>query len=205
MGSLNGNGDERPPHLVRISRGFEMGKYEVTQVEWEALMGSNPSRFKSADRPVENVSWDDVQRFIRKLNAKSDGFIYRLPTEAEWEYACRAGTTGDYAGSLDDMGWYERNSNGQTHPVGQKRPNAWGLYDMHGNVWEWVQDWFGPYDPSMVTDPHGPASAKYRTNWGGGWSFWAAYCRSAKRDGDAPGDRGDRSGFLGFRLVRTAK
>src|SRR5437667_5221339 len=114
-----------------------MGKYEVTQAQWESVMERNPSRFRGADRPVEQVSWNDVQQFLQKLNARGDGYRYRLPAEAEWEYAARAGTSGPYAGNLDAMAWYEQNSGKQTHPVGQKQPNAWGLYDMHGNVWEW--------------------------------------------------------------------
>jgi formylglycine-generating enzyme required for sulfatase activity len=117
---------EQPVHKVRISKAFEMGKYQVTQEQWQAVMGNNPSYFTGANLPVEMVSWNDVQEFIKKLNAKKDGYSYRLPTEAEWEYACRAGTTGNYAGNLDDMAWYDKNSGGKTHPVGQKKPNAWG-------------------------------------------------------------------------------
>src|SRR5436853_7544725 len=119
-----------------------MGKYEVTQAQSEAVMGSNPSKFQGADLPVESVSWNDVQKFIQILNSHSRKYSYRLPTEAEWEYACRAGTAGDYAGKLDSMMWYGENSGGKTHPVGQKQSNAFGLYDMHGNVWEWCEDWY---------------------------------------------------------------
>src|SRR5688572_10735614 len=142
MGSDNGEDNEKPAHRVVISRGFEMGKYEVTQAEWEALMGSNPSKFKGTDLPVEQVSWDDAQSFIKAMNARNDGYEYRLPTDAEWEYAARAGATGDYGGTgnLSEMGWYGGNSGGKTHPVGGKTANAWGLYDMHGNSWEWCQD-----------------------------------------------------------------
>ena len=140
MGSNNGDDDEKPVHRVVISKPFLLGKFEVTQEQWEAVMGDNPSSFKGAKLPVEQISWEVVQEFIGKLNAKADGLQYRLPTEAEWEYAARAGTTGDSAGDLDEMAWYTSNSGDQTHPVGQKKPNAWGLYDMHGNVWEWVQD-----------------------------------------------------------------
>jgi formylglycine-generating enzyme required for sulfatase activity len=179
-----------------------MGKYEVTQAQWEAVMGNNPSRFKGPNRPVEMVSWDDAQAFIAALNRRNDGYVYRLPTEAEWEYACRAGSTGDYAGKLDEMGWYEENAGRQTHPVGQKQPNAWGLYDMHGNVSEWCQDSYRLYPDGVVTDPQGPSSDSNRVIRGGGWGYAAAYCRSAYRYGLSPGYR-DLA--LGFRLVRTAK
>src|SRR6185295_12837821 len=128
-------------HKVRITRQFEIGKYEVTQEQWQAVMGDNPSNFKGANLPVEKVSWNDAQDFLLKLNAR-DGYTYRLPTEAEWEYACRAGSMGDFAGELDDVAWYDKNSGSKTHPVGQKRPNVWGLYDMHGNVSEWCSDWY---------------------------------------------------------------
>jgi formylglycine-generating enzyme required for sulfatase activity len=203
MGSNNGDADEKPVHQVIITKWFEMGKYEVTQAQWEAVTGNNPSRFKGANLPVENVSWNDVQAFISSLNARSnDGYIYRLPTEAEWEYACRAGTTGDYAGSLYEMAWYEDNSGGKTHPVGTKQPNAWGLYDMHGNVWEWCADWKGSYESGTATDPRGPSSGSARVSRGGGWFHPAAICRSAFRDSLSPGSRG---GHLGFRLVRSAR
>jgi formylglycine-generating enzyme required for sulfatase activity len=205
MGSESGDADadEKPVHRVRISRPFEMGKYEVTQAQWEAVTGSNPSYFKGADLPVERVSWDDAQQFIQKLNAQNDGHIYRLPTEAEWEYACRAGSTGDYAGNLDAMGWYDKNSGHKTNPVGQKQPNAWGLYDMHGNVWEWCQDWYGEnyYAQSPGADPQGPASGSGRVTRGGGWIGPAAHCRSAFRIRNAAGFRY----ILGFRLARTPR
>jgi formylglycine-generating enzyme required for sulfatase activity len=210
MGSSNGDRDERPAHRVRISRGFEMGKYEVTQAQWEAVMGSNSSHFKGPNLPVENVSWDEVQDFIQRLNGLSQRYTFRLPTEAEWEYACRAGTTGDYAGSLDAMAWYGANSGNRTHPVGQKQPNAWGLYDMHGNVWEWCQDWYGSnyYEQSPGTDPQGPSSGSGRVVRGGSWGDSAAFCGSVARHYDrSPGIRYRiyRFSFLGFRLVRTAK
>jgi formylglycine-generating enzyme required for sulfatase activity len=145
MGSTNGLDDnEKPVHQVTISQAFYMGKYEVTQGQWQSVMGTNPSAFKDCggNCPVDNVSWDDVQNFINKLNETNDGFRYRLPTEAEWEYACRAGTTGDYAGNLSEMAWYSENSGRKTHAVGSKRLNDWGLADMHGNVQEWCQDWY---------------------------------------------------------------
>ncbi len=207
MGSENGgDDDEKPVHRVRISRAFEIGKYEVTQAQWQAVMGGNPSHFKNCggNCPVENVSWNDAQQFIRKLNALNDGYTYRLPTEAEWEYACRAGSTGDYAGNLDAMAWYDKNSGNTTHPVGQKQPNAWRLYDMHGNVWEWCEDWYGGnyYAQSPSVDPRGPSARSVRLIRGGCWNSFARFCRSAYRDGYAPTIR---RGFLGFRLVRTLR
>lgn len=204
MGSESGGDNEKPVHRVVISRSFEIGKYEITQAEWEAVMGSNPSQFKGASHPVERVSWGDVQLFIQAMNAREDGYEYRLPTEAEWEYAARAGSSGDYGGTgtLDEMGWYEQNSGGMTHPAGTKSPNAWGLYDMHGNVWEWVQDWYARdyYDESPTTDPSGPKAGTSRTVRGGGWSYSAERCTSASRAHPAPGDR---YSFIGFRVVRV--
>ncbi len=185
MGSADGENDERPVHKVRISQPFYLGKYEVTQAQWEAVMGNNPSHFKGSffkkgdpNRPVENVSWEEVQEFIRKLNAKEGGAHYRLPTEAEWEYTCRAGSTtaycfGDDEELLGEYAWYGENAGIQTHPVGQLKPNAWGLYDMHGNVWEWVQDCYGEYPAEAVTDPQGPSSGSSRVKRGGGWSSTA--------------------------------
>jgi formylglycine-generating enzyme required for sulfatase activity len=180
MGSEN-DSDEQPVHRVKISRDFEMGKCEVTQAQWQAVMGNNPSRFEGDNLPVENVSWSDVQEFIKRLNQADSKYQYRLPTEAEWEYACRAGTTGDYAGDLDAMAWYEKNSGGKTHAVGQKQANAWGLYDMHGNVWEWCQDWYDSnyYRQSPGADPTGPTAGSARVFRGGSWDYAAACCRSA--------------------------
>ncbi|HUQ32489.1 MAG TPA: SUMF1/EgtB/PvdO family nonheme iron enzyme [Pyrinomonadaceae bacterium] len=210
MGSKTGEDDEKPVHLVTIREGFYMGKYEVTQAEWQRVMGTNPSRFKGESLPVEQVSWNDAQLFLQKLNATNDGFIYRLPTEAEWEYACRAGTTTDYAGDLDSMAWYGHNSgrqylkeferanaaetyellekNGsQTHPVGTKTPNAFGLYDMLGNVFEWCQDYQDSYaaTPTDGSAWNG-AGLKERVYRGGAWSSYASFLRSADRHSDAP-------------------
>jgi formylglycine-generating enzyme required for sulfatase activity len=193
-------GDEKPAHRVRITKAFDLGKYEVTQQQWEAVMGANPSRFKGEQRPVEQVSWNDLQEFLRRLNARGDGNRYRLPTEAEWEYAARAGTTGPYAGNLDQMGWYDRNSGSQTHIVGQKQPNAWGLHDMHGNVWEWAQDWYdGYYGGSRTEDPQGPASGETRVRRGGSWDNVAGLARVSNRNWHVPGFRSDD---IGFRCVR---
>jgi formylglycine-generating enzyme required for sulfatase activity len=204
MMGTNHYNDEKPIHKVRISTEFEMNKYPVMQAQWEAVMGNNPSNFKGAKLPVEQVSWKDTQEFIKKLNAANDGYVYRLPTEAEWEYACRAGTTGDYAGNLDEMGWYDKNSEEKTHAVGEKKANAWGLHDMHGNVREWCADWYNEryYAKSPDVDPKGPDSGSSRVWRGGGWNNNAAYCRSAYRDSYNPGTRFDSSGF---RLVRTPR
>jgi len=205
MGSEDGESDERPTHQVTISRPFYLGKYEVTQGQWQAVMGNNPSLFQGdAKLPVERIWWSEVQDFIGKLNAREGGNRYRLPTEAEWEYAARAGSTSTYSfgnevARLEEYAWYRDNSGGKTHPVGQLKPNAWGLYDMHGNVMEWVQDWYGRYTAEPVTNPQGPASGSHRMRRGGAWNSLAAVCRSANRY-SVPGFRDD---FLGFRLVRT--
>jgi formylglycine-generating enzyme required for sulfatase activity len=193
--------DEKPVHRVRITKAFELGKYEVTQAQWEAAMGSTPSNFKGADRPVEQVSWNDAQEFLSKLNERKDGYRYRLPTEAEWEYAARAGTTGDNTGNLDSVAWYASNSGGQTHPVGEKQANAWGLYDMLGNVWEWCQDWYDAnyYRNSPAEDPQGPSSGRLRVLRGGSWYDDSRYVRVAFRDRNDPGNR---NYIFGFRCVR---
>ena len=191
-----------PLTQVRISEGFWLGKYEVTQSEWEAVMGSNPSRFGNCggDCPVERVSWADVQGFLGMLNAREGREVYRLPREAEWEYAARAGTTGDRYGDLSAIAWHGGNSEGRTHPVGLKLPNGWGLYDMLGNVYEWVGDRYGGYPGVRVTDPGGPGSGSYRVYRGCGWLYSARSCRAPNRGYDLPGYR---STTLGFRLLRT--
>jgi formylglycine-generating enzyme required for sulfatase activity len=195
-------------HEVTLTKGYWLGKTEVTQGQWEALMGNSLSYFKGSDRPVENVSWEDAMSFCRKLTEREraagrlpEGYAYILPTEAQWEYACRAGTTGDYAGSLDSMGWYDQNSGGQTHAVGHKQANAWGLYDMHGNVWEWCADWYGNYPGGSVCDPSGAASGTSRVYRGGGWDSPATGCLSAIRIRFGPGYRGY---YLGFRLALSS-
>ncbi|MBV9957374.1 MAG: SUMF1/EgtB/PvdO family nonheme iron enzyme [Acidobacteria bacterium] len=208
MGSENGDTDEKPSHRVTISKDFYLGKYEVTQAQWMQVMDSNTSDNKNCEQcPVEQVSWDGAQKFIGRLNAKDDRYQYRLPTEAEWEYACRAGTTGDYAGKIDDLAWYAQNSGDKTHPVGTKQPNAWGLYDMHGNVWEWVADWYGTYPKEAVTDPTGPSSGTSRVYRGGAYNSNRrdspdTYLRSTHRGISGPGGF---EKYIGFRLVRTSK
>ena len=238
MGSRSGEAgrdDDETQHRVTLSQAFYLGKYEVTQGQWAAVMGSNPSRFSNCGRtcPVEQVSWDDVQEFIRELNRREGANVYRLPTEAEWEYAARAGTqTALYTGglmirgrrnapALDPVAWYGGNSGVSyaggydcsdwaekqyassrcgPHPVGQKQPNAWGLYDMQGNVWEWTVDWYGEYPRGAVIDPRGATSGAVRVNRGGSWDCTARGCRVALRYGDSPGGRHNS---LGFRLART--
>ena len=208
MGSDNGSSDERPVHEVEISRGFWLGRFEVTQGEWAAVMGDNPSCYSGDARlPVECVSWYDVHEFIGKLNAASGDSLYRLPSEAEWEYACRAGSTtrwsfGDDAGRLGDYAWYHgNNSSFGTKVVGGKLPNDWGLHDMHGNVSEWVQDWYdsGYYNSPPRVDPPGPDTGSFRVVRGGNFYYNAQTVRSADRYRDSPDAR---YGAIGVRLVR---
>jgi formylglycine-generating enzyme required for sulfatase activity len=206
MGCSSGDSEcydsEKPQHRVRISKGFEMGKYPVTQAMWESVMGSNPSYLKGADMPVIFVSWNHVQEFLRRLNAKNDGYRYRLPTEAEWEYAARAGSTSARYGSLDSVAWYHDNAHNLLRPVGQKRPNAWGLYDMLGNIYQWVQDYFEKYDEqSPVTDPQGPSSGWYRVLRGGSVYENDRNVRASHRNSQPP-ERTSTSN--GFRCVREA-
>ena len=194
-------------HRVKITQGFWLAKTPTTQAQWQAVMGNNPSRFQGEDLPVESVSWDDIcgnesgtGGFLGELNQlKPTGGGFHLPTEAQWEYACRAGTTGPYAGNLDEMGWYRYNSGERTHPVGQKKANAWGLHDMHGNVWEWCADWYGDYDLNVVTDPTGPADGSYRVLRGGGWGSPANHARCAARPYGWPNYAGD---YFGCRVAR---
>ena len=184
--------------------GFYMGKYEVTQRQWQRVMGNNPSEFKQCPTcPVENISWYDAQEFLDQLSAHDDEFIYRLPTEAEWEYACRAGTTGDYAGSLDAMAWYTMNSGDRDHPVGQKRANAFGLFDMHGNVAEWCEDAFHEnYTEALYDGRPWLGESKYRVLRGGSWGWGAAEARSASRSLNPPEEK---NYTWGFRVVAVAR
>ncbi len=213
MGSENGQPDEKPVRRVALSKSYWLAKTEVTQAQYQQVTGGNPSNFRGLQNPVEMVSWNDAIEFCRKLTEQErqagrlpEGYAYTLPTEAQWEYACRAGTSGDYAGSLDSMGWYNKNSGSTTHPVGQKQPNAWGLYDMHGNVWEWCSDWYSDSyenNPSgSVTDRHGASSGSHRALRGGSWNSFASLCRSAIRDGDSPEST---LSVLGFRPLVQQK
>jgi len=202
MGSDSGEADEKPVHEVTLSKGFYLQTTEVTQAQWLAVMGSNPSFFEGPDRPVENVSWEEVQEFLGKLNAREKDTRYRLPTEAEWEYACRAGgQEPEAAPSLGEVAWWDVNSAGGTHPVGQKKPNAWGLYDMRGNVWEYVQDWYGGYPAELTVDPQGQPSGITRVLRGGAWcTIYASHFRCAYRNYMRPSDS-DLS--RGFRCARS--
>ena len=193
-----GRFDDEPQHQVTLTKGFWLGKYEVTQKQWESVMGDNPSKFKDPDRPVESVSWEDCNAFIRRLNADLGG-VARFPTEAEWEYACRAGSSSAVSGNglLSDMAWYDANSGNETHPVGKNHANAWGFFDMHGNVLEWCYDWFGKFD-AKATDPKGPSIGSFRVLRGGCWFFYARDCRSAYR---LKRDPALRNAIYGFRLA----
>ena len=194
-------GDVRLEMVQILAKNYWMGKYEVTQAQWEAVMGENPSRFQGANNPVDSVSWEDCQAFLKKLNSlpavRKSGLTFRLPTEEEWEYACRAGATGNYCKLADgteikvdtlvEVAWFDENSRcGETHPVGEKRPNAFGLYDMHGNLWEWTQ--------TAVFD--------CRVSRGGSWYNSAWYCESSTREERAPSDQ---ASVCGFRLCASGK
>jgi formylglycine-generating enzyme required for sulfatase activity len=213
--------EEKPAHQVTISKPFYLGKYEVTQEQWYAVMGNNPSRFQGRTNPVEQVTWEDVQVFIQKLNQKEVDNKYRLPMEAEWEYAARVGSKtlyfwGDNPDGLDVYVHYNKDTlaqelfrsgsykpvDGRSQPVGGKKPNPWGLYDIYGNVWEWVTDWYGDYQAEVVTDPTGPATGSRRINRGCSWLDItpAETCRSAVRSSDWPDNP---SFYIGFRLAFT--
>jgi formylglycine-generating enzyme required for sulfatase activity len=193
-------------HQVVISKPYYMQVTEVTQGQWQKVMGNNPSLFNACggDCPVENISWVDVQEFVRRLNQKEGVNKYRLPTEAEWEFACRAGSAvkdapGAKEDEFGDYAWYDANSDRKTHPVARKKPNAWGLYDMHGNVSEWCQDWYDDYPEGKVIDPKGPSSGQHKVLRGGSWLGSAVTLRSSFRGEDYAVVR---CNDIGFRLVR---
>ena len=212
--SEQGHNENENQHEVTISKDYYLGVYEVTQAQYEKVMDKNPSYFQgaivgneNADLPVDDVSWYDAVEFCKKLSdlpeEKKAGRVYRLPTEAEWEYACRAGSKTAYSfddeeGLLPEYGWFNRNSSDRTHTVGLLEPNAWGLYDMHGNVWEWCSDWYGDYPKGAVSDPTGPKEGSSRVFRGGSWGDRAASCWSALRHWNGPGGR---SNSFGFRLA----
>ncbi|HIA46990.1 MAG TPA: formylglycine-generating enzyme family protein [Candidatus Hydrogenedentes bacterium] len=211
MGSPNSEDkrkDNERQHKVTLTNGFWLGKYEVTQAEWKSVMGNSPSSFSGSNNPVEQVSWDDIQGYLSKKGSE-----YRLPTEAEWEYACRAGTTTatHYGNSLSSSqaNFYGNSPYGgaskgayrkKTTSVGSFKPNAWGLYDMHGNVWEWCSDWYGDYSSGSVTGPTGASSGSSRVLRGGSWYNSGYDCRSANRSSSTPGYRYN---YIGIRIART--
>ena len=210
MGSASAGTDrERPVTQVTLTRGFWLGRTEVTQAQWTALMESNPSHFKGDSLPVELVNWNEVMEFCQKLTEReraagrlSADLAYTLPTEAQWEYACRAGTTSDTSpANLDELAWHMANSGEQTHPVGQKQANPWGLYDMYGNVWEWCLDWYGDYAGGSVADPRGVPAGPGRIIRGGSWRGSAVDCRAPYRSAKEWDHR--RHG-LGLRLALSA-
>ena len=213
-----GRVDNEIQHTVRIAKAFYMSRTPITQAQWKAVMGNNPSNFKGDDLPVENVSWNDAVEFCQKLSQR-DHKKFRLPTEAEWEYACRAGTTTEYnsgngTAALDKVGWYSGNSTyipvqsfffrttmptgPGTHPVAQKSANAWGLYDMHGNVWQWCSDYFGEYSGD-AENPTGATQGSFRVLRGGSWRYRPQFCRSAYRSINGAGSRGN---IIGFRIAQ---
>jgi formylglycine-generating enzyme required for sulfatase activity len=205
--------DESPHHEVIISQDFYMGQTEVTQGQWKAIMGTEPwkgkENVKEGDNyPASYVSWTQAGEFCQRLSKQEEkqGRKYRLPTEAEWEYACRASSKtaysfGEGSKSLGDYAWFNGNSNGQTHPVGEKKANAWGLYDMHGNVWEWCSDWYGEYPNGAVSDPVGPRKGSLRVLRGGCWIVEAALCRSALRRWNFPSGS---DSYYGFRVALSS-
>jgi formylglycine-generating enzyme required for sulfatase activity len=209
--SEEGRDKDENQHEVTISKDYYLGVYEVTQAQYEKVMGKNPSYFQgaivgneNADLPVDRVSWEDAVEFCKKLSdlpeEKKAGRVYRLPTEAEWEYACRVGSKTAYSfddeeGLLPEYGWFKRNSSNRTHTVGLLEPNAWGLYDLHGNVWEWCSDRYGEYPQGAVSDPPGPCEGSNRVIRSGGWYGEAALCRSALRRGHVPSIRLNSHGF----------
>lgn len=204
------NKAEGPRMRVTLSKGFWLGKTEVTQAQYEAVTGSNPSSFKAVgpQAPVERVSWLDAMAFCRKLTEREraagrlpEGNTFTLPTEAQWEYAHRAGTTGAYTGEPDAIAWYDRNSGATTHPVATKAPNAWGFHDMAGNVLEWCLDWYGDYPGGDVTDPAGPRRGYYRMARGGSWRTDAKLGRAAARSG---GSEARVDYTMGFRVALSA-
>ena len=192
-GDTQAGDGEKPAHEVTITNAFYLGRTEVTQAQWFKVMDANPSEFLGDSLPVDSVSWNDCQQFCAKTGMK-------LPTEAQWEYACRAGTTGATYCDLDLIAWHYGNAEGETHAVGKLQPNALGFFDMLGNVWEWCEDWYGRYSSGSVTNPTGPATGSYRLLRGGDWNDYSYACRASGRDGATPVYF---AYDIGFRVVRT--
>jgi formylglycine-generating enzyme required for sulfatase activity len=197
--------------VVTLTQGYWLGRTEITQAQWRAIMDfyPNPSRFKGSDRPVETLSWNDIKHYVDRLNQRErdakrlpEGYEYALPTEAQWEYACRAGDKGNFSGDSDAMAWYIKNSGDETHPVAQKQPNTWGFHDMMGNVTEWCADWYGGYPGGQVNDPIGPTIGQFRVQRGGSWNNTSGACRIAFRNMGAPALSNP---MQGFRLALTPR
>ena len=206
MGSAQGIADELPQREINIAQPFYLGKYEVTQLQWEKLMGGRPGQSQADNAPVTQISWNDAHKFVKKLNELNDGYVYRLPSEAEWEYAARAGEDGDYIKNLEEMAWHEKNSSGYIHPVGQKKPNAFGLYDIFGNAWEWCEDHAGSYrnaptDGKPYYDANAAENGPHSLR-GACFSCKANKIRAAFRANNYANARNDS---LGFRLAATPR
>lgn len=204
MGDNRCHANEKPVHTVKITKPFDLGRYEVTQAQWRAVMGTDPSRFKGDARPVEQISWTDAQDFITRLNENGNGQRYRLPTEAEWEYAARAGTSDRGLANAEQLAWFLDNADHETHPVGQKQPNPWGLYDMQGNVLEWCMDWLENYSSGAQSDPTGAAEGAKRVLRGGAFGLDSGILRISQRGGNMPNFRGSNNGFRVVREVRIS-
>lgn len=199
---MGGTMNDEKRHSVTLSSGFFMAETECTQAQWQAVMATNPSFFKGTNLPVDSVTWPEANQFCilltemhRKEGVIPDGWLWSLPSEAQWEFACRAGSTGDYSGKIDSMGWYDLNSMEKPHVVGEQKPNSWGLFDMHGNVWEWCADWYAEYPGLAAKDPQGPEQGINRVLRGGSWSSYDTNCRSANRFNVMPSDRNRNHGF----------
>lgn len=201
-----GRYDAETEHEVQLTMGFEMQATQITQAQWASIMKNNPSSIIGDNLPVTNVSWFDVKEYIKKLNLSQKKYVYRLPTEAEWEYAARAGTVGPryfYLSNLDDNAWHHGNANNCPHAVATKQPNPWGLYDMIGNIWEWCEDWYGAYPTNMVENPKGPDKGSNRVIRGGSFSFdVAGVLRADFRGFDDPGISYVDVGFRPVREIR---
>jgi formylglycine-generating enzyme required for sulfatase activity len=195
--NILGADDEKPARRVSISKAYYLGTHLVTQAEWQAVMGNNPSLQKGNEYPVTNVSWEEAKEFCRTLT-KIEGRVCRLPTEAEWEYACKAGSQGGTNDSINDYAWHSDNSQGYLKKVGLKEPNKWGLYDMLGNAGEWCQDWFDTYSAKSLTDPAGPPGGKYRVVRGGSFGHREDKCNPTSRHSHSPSESNN---FTGFRIV----
>lgn len=201
LGDSDGGYNERPEQVVHITKGFWMGQFEVTMSEWREIMGTLPSSYYEAMHPVRHVSWYDVQDYIVALNIREACECYRLPTEAEWEYVARAGTDNRFFSNPDSIAWYRDNAEDEVHNVGQKAPNAWGIYDMYGNVWEWTADWYELYTEGEKTDPTGPVEGWRKSRRGGSFSAVDTYLGQYFRSRFPPEEQPHDTGFRVVRIV----